>query len=108
MYKAGARTKGTKRVTYTSAASGQAASEHQKGARNKLVSEPTDGWKQLYVTGTKREVRGSRRHFFGEILQTLDIVLCIQPGEFWTIVAPRSQSKSGEENRTVGAGISEV
>ena len=57
-------------------------------------------------TGT--EVRGSHRHFSGEILQTLDIVLCIQPGEFWTIVAPRCQSKSGEENRTVGVGISAV
>ena len=55
---------------YTSTASGQAASEHQKGARNKLVSEPTDGWKQLFVTGTKRDKRGSQ--ILGVGLGTLD------------------------------------
>ena len=39
------------------------ASEHQKGARDNLVSEPIDGWKQLFVTGTKRDKRGSQTNW---------------------------------------------
>ena len=77
-------------------------------ATNWFRSQQTVGSSCSSQERTGTEVRGSHRHFSGEILQTLDIVLCIQPGEFWTIVAPRRQAKSGEENRTVGVGISEV